>query len=399
MIRIFLIAVLGCLMAFAAPAFAQPTDEEILGEELYFDENLSINNNQSCASCHLPATGFADPDQQFPTSEGSVAGLFGGRNAPSAAYAAFAPKFYWDGAAGLFVGGQFWDGRADTLKDQAAGPPTNPVEMALPDKAAVVERLQANPVYQNLFFNAYGIDLASVDLNDGVKVAEVYDAMAKAIGVFERTEDFTRFNSIYDLAVAGQASLTNKELRGLRLFNHKAKCALCHLTTTTTAPNGVTVPALFTDFTYDNLGLPKNKALDLIAGPQPVDLGLGGRPDVAALDPNGEQKGKFKVMSLRNIELTAPYGHNGVFETLEEIVHFYNTRDVLPPCDPILGSDDPGFGDTCWPEPEYPDTVNMDELGDLKLNKWQEACLVAFLKTLTDQGPGVPSPYQRPTIP
>jgi cytochrome c peroxidase len=154
------------------------------------------------------------------------------------------------------------------------------------------------------------------------------------------------------------------------------------------------IPPVFTDFTYDNLGVPQNVN---IPG-QPIDQGLGDRPDIAANDPNGLQLGKHKVMSLRNIAITPPYGHNGVFATLEQIVHFYNTRDTLGVC---ADNNDPGFGVTCWPAPEVPQNVNVDELGNLNLTRKQEAKIVAFLKTLTDgwgEANGMP-PLPRPPLP
>lgn len=375
-----------------APAQAQTTEVQ-LGEALYFDQNLSLNRNQACASCHDPGFGFVDPvnvQNLFPVSEGSVAGLFGGLNAPSAAYAAFSPFFHWNGVDGLFVGGQFWNGRANTLAEQAAGPFLNPVEMAMPDKWSVVERLRTStppdPNYLTMFSEVYGLDLNAIPAYDATQatppgVLEIYDRMAKAIGEFEKTELFTQFDSKFDYYLAGQVALTKQETKGLKLFEGQGKCALCHLSTPTLAPDGVSLmPPLFTDFTYDNLGVPQNL---LIPG-TPIDQGLGGRPDIAAVDPNGLQIGKHKVMTLRNIELTPPYAHNGVFTTLEQIVHFYNTRDVLPPCDPTLGNEDPGFAVTCWPAPEVPVNVNLAELGNLHLTAAQEADIVAFLKTLTD---------------
>ena len=378
-------------------AQAQTTVEQ-LGEALYFDQNLSLNRNQSCASCHDPAFGFVDPDNVvngLPVSKGSVEGLTGGLNAPSAAYAAFSPFFHWNEVDGLFVGGQFWNGRANTLAEQAAGPFLNPVEMAMPDKWSVVDRLRDSdlPDYQTMFMEVYGLDLKAVakyrgdymtpvaveDFPPGV--LEVYDRMAKAIGEFEKTPLFTRFNAKFDYFLAGRAQLTKEEETGLKLFDGKGKCNLCHLSAPALAPDGVSsLPPMFTDFTYDNLGVPQN----LNIPGQPIDPGLGGRADIAAIDPDGLQLGKHKVMTLRNIDLTPPYGHNGVFRTLEEIVHFYNTRDVLAPCDPTLGNNDPGFGVTCWPAPEVPANVNDAELGNLGLTPAQEAAIVAFLKTLSD---------------
>lgn len=136
-----------------------------------------------------------------------------------------------------------------------------------------------------------------------VGVFEIYDRTAQAIGVFEKSIQFNKFNSKYDYFLMGQGTLTTQELKGLKLFEGKGKCALCHLSQPGLAPDGNTLPPLFTDFTYDNLGIPANPLIP--GGP---DLGLGGRADIAANDPRGVQLGKFKVMSLRNIELTAPCG-------------------------------------------------------------------------------------------
>ena len=205
--------------------------------------------------------------------------------------------------------------------------------------------------------------------------------MAKAIGEFEKTQLFNKFNSRYDYFLAGLETLTKDEANGLKLFEGKAKCALCHLSQESIAPNGGAMPPLFTDYTYDNLGVPQNGFIEILNGPQTPDKGLGG------VLGDLFQDGKFKVMSLRNIAITAPYAHNGVFQTLEQIVHFYNTRDVLPVC--AGGNMDPGFGVTCWPAPEVADNMNTAELGNLKLNAKQERQIVAFLNTLTDRDPEV----------
>ncbi|MBW1746665.1 MAG: methylamine utilization protein MauG [Deltaproteobacteria bacterium] len=375
-----------------------------LGEKLYNDMNLSAGQNQSCATCHnlgpppvvgsfiddrlpvVPALTAAGWPMNIPppVSQGSDPLLFGGRNTPSAAYAAFSPAFRFDEVAGLYVGGQFWDGREMSLAGQAAGPFRNPVEMAMADKSAVVLALQSDLEYEILFAAAYEtedgpFDLTVVYTASNQAVLEAYDLMAKAIGEFEKTQLFNKFNSKYDYFLAGIGTLTVDEEKGLKLFEGKAKCALCHISQASIAPNGGPMPPLFTDFTYDNLGVPYNKFIDILNGPQPPDFGLGG----VLGDIN--QNGKFKVMSLRNIEITAPYAHNGVFQTLEQIVHFYNTRDVLPACDINLGNMDPGFGVTCWLAPEVATNMNVAELGDLSLSPKQERRIVAFLKTLTDR--------------
>lgn len=407
----------GCyLLFYFALSFhlnAQTTIQE-LGKALFFDRNLSLNKNQSCSSCHDPQYGFADPRNvilKTPVSPGSVPSRFGNLNAPSASYAAFSPHFHWDGDEGLFKGGQFWNGRASTLAEQAAGPFLNPVEMAMPDKWSVVERLKVskNPDYQTMFDEVFNIDLSAIksyersenELSNSTPeaqfppgVRESYLAMTKAIAEFEKSIELNPFNSKYDYYLARQTQLSDLELEGLRLFEGKGKCSQCHPSEPTLSPYGKGVfPPMFTDFTYDNLGLPENVNIPN----RSIDLGLGGRSDIKRLDPYGFQIGKHKVMTLRNIELTPPYGHNGIFATLEEIVHFYNTRDTLGVC---TDNNDTGFGVTCWPKAEVAQNINVEELGDLGLTPSEEAAIVAFLKTLTDGwGPANnKSPLSRPPI-
>lgn len=416
-----------CLLMFAAPWSACAEDEVALGRRLYSDLNLSLHRNQSCASCHglsavtnrftgllLPAPGFVDPENvvsNTPVSRGSVAGRTGALNAPSAAYAAFSPDFHWDSSEGLYVGGQFWNGRASTLQAQAALPLLNPLEMAMPSRWAVVTRLRENFVYRQLFQEIFALDLSAIPPNEladetleppaGVRAA--YDAMAQAIAEFERSRAFSPFTSKFDFWLAGRIDLSPAEKRGFILFTNQAGCSACHLSEPTLAPGGQVQPPLFTDFTYDNIGLPKNLKIPGVPSP---DLGLGGRAEIRAAPAGAEQIGKHKVMTLRNIAVTAPYGHNGVLETLEQVVHFYNTRDGLGR---VPSNTDPGFGVAGWPEPEVPQNVNAEELGNLGLLAEDEADLVAFLRTLTDQypewggdpkvPPGTPSPFAEVPIP
>jgi cytochrome c peroxidase len=200
-----------------------------------------------------------------------------------------------------------------------------------------------------------------------------YDCVALSIAAFERTEFFAPFSSKYDAYLAGEVELTAEEAWGLELFEGEAMCAECHISQL--GPNGES--PLFTDFTYDNLGVPKNPDNPFYYLPPAfnpdgldfVDYGLGAFLQNAGYgsDVYEAELGKVKVMTLRNIALTAPYMHNGVFTTLEEVVHFYNTRDV-----------------ESWPPPEVPQNVNTDELGDLGLTLEEEAAIVAFMLTLTD---------------
>jgi len=396
-------------------------DEVLLGSLLYSDVNLSLNRNQSCASCHslsvamhstsglpLPTPGFVDPENvasNMPVSRGSVSGTFGTLNAPSAGYAAFSPEFHWDPATGQYVGGQFWNGRAATLQAQAAGPFLNPLEMAMPSQWAVVTRLKENTTYRQLFNEVYGIDLdeiPSCELAPATnlppsRVLAAYESATQAISQFERSGAFNKFTSKFDFWLAGMTSLSSNELHGFNLFTNKAGCAVCHISTPGVDAQGRMTPPLFTDFTYDNLGLPRNWK---IPSAPPPDPGLGGRPDIAASPTGSQQIGKHKAMSLRNIAVTPPYGHNGVFETLEQITHFYNTRNGLGR---VNSNTNAGFGIFGWPEPEVPQNVNTTELGNLGLLPHEENALVAFMNTLTDDypetggdpkvPPGTPSPF------
>jgi cytochrome c peroxidase len=329
-----------------------------LGELLYFDTNLSEPAGQSCASCHHPDAGFADPNSDLPVSQGAVPGKFGNRNSPTAAYAAYSPGLHWDPDAhdGVYVGGQFWDGRADDLVEQAMGPPLNPLEMNNPNEAAVVDKVRRSR-YAALFEQVYGPDA----FHD-TQIA--YQNIADAIASYEQSREVNRFTSKYDWYLAGKAKLTAQEAWGLELFNSKADCWECHVST----PGPYAAQPLFTDFSYANLGIPRNpEMLDLFGDQDFVDLGLGG------VLGEEEENGKFKTPTLRNIALTAPYGHNGFFKTLKEIVDFYNTRDV------------PSAN---WPAPEVLENIyelgDEGPLGDLGLSDEEVDAIVAFLHTLTD---------------
>ncbi len=277
----------------------------------------------------------------------------------TASYAAHIPPRTFDEAEGLWVGGLFWDGRAASLAEQAKGPPLNPLEMANPDVDAVVAAIREAP-YRDQFLEVYGE--GALDDSD-----VAYDFMADAVAAYEMSEELNPFNSKYDLYLAGEVLLTDGELHGLALFEdeEKGNCASCH--PSRPGPDGA--PPLFTDYTYDNLGTPKNPGNPFYFLPSEfnpdgvdyVDLGLG--PVVG--DP--EFNGYFRVPTLRNVAATPPYMHNGVFHTMYQVVSFYNSRDVVP-----------------WPEPEVAATVNREELGALGLTPQEMESIVAFLRTLTD---------------
>jgi cytochrome c peroxidase len=335
------------------------TKKEQLGKRLFFEASLSTPEGQACSQCHDPAVAFADPIYELPVSRGAVHGMYGNRNDMPVSYSAYVPPLHKDEEEDIWVGGLFWDGRVNSLEAQSQGPPLNPIEMANPDTATIADKLRALP-YANLFEEIYGPEAL-------MSPASAYNTMADAIAAYERTPEVNPFSSKYDHWLRGKAEFTEQEQRGFALFvaEDKGNCAACHPNTSTLD----NIPALFTDFTYDNLGTPKNPENPYYALPPEinpdgydyVDLGLG----ITVNDP--AENGKFRVPTLRNIAITSPYMHNGVFKTLFSVMAFYNTRDVAD-----------------WPDPEVPENVNMDELGNLGLTNQELEDIVAFLNTLTD---------------
>ena len=333
--------------------------KEQLGKLLFFEISLSTPPGQACSNCHAPEVAFADPETELPVSRGAHSDRYGNRNDMTVSYSAFVPPLHFNEDEGVWVGGLFWDRRANSLAEQSKGPLLNPLEMANPDTLTVLKKLKALS-YAHLFTEVYGPDA----LNNP---NAAFDNMADAIEAYEKTSEVNPFSSKYDYWLRGEAELNEQELRGLVLYEaeDKGNCAACH-------PNTVSEDGsspLFTDFTYDNLGTPRNPENPFYSLPEElnpdgfefIDLGLGETLN----DP--EQHGKFRVPTLRNVAVTAPYMHNGVFKTLFSVLAFYNTRDVAE-----------------WPDPEVAQNVNMDELGDLKLTNTELEDLVAFLRTLTD---------------
>jgi cytochrome c peroxidase len=373
-------------MAFVmAPANAEPlTPMEELGKALFFDPNLSTPPGQACAVCHAPETGFTGPDSFINAGQvvypGAVHARAGNRKPPTSAYGGDSPVFYFDDVEGLWIGGMFWDGRAtgwtlgDPLAEQALGPFLNNLEQNMPSAKQVIRRVQKSS-YASLFVSVWGPG----SLDDKKDVAGTYERIGRSIAAYERSAEVNPCTSKYDYYLKGEASLTPIEAEGLALFEGKGMCSACHISQP--GPGGE--PPLFTDFTYDNLGIPKNPMNPFYTAPKSinpdgvnwVDPGLGGF--LAAAGQPGEvwmaEVGKHKVPTLRNVDrrpypmFVKAFGHNGYFKSLEEITHFYNTRDVEP-----------------WPPPEVPETINTDELGNLGLTPAEEAAIVAFMKTLTD---------------
>lgn len=284
-----------------------------LGKQLYFDGRLSKNGAVSCAFCHIPDAGFADP-RQFSFG---VGGKKGGRQAPTVFNTAFNPT-------------QFWDGRAGSLEEQAIGPIENPVEMAETHEN-VVAKLNKIKGYRNQFRAVFGTDVS-------------LQGIAEAIAAYERTIIST--NSAFDKYVKGDKdALSDTAVRGMALFRGKARCILCH-----NGPN-------FTDNQFHNIGVPQ-------VGPLKEDLG---RYNVTRQE---RDKGAFKTPTLRSIAETAPYMHDGVFATIEEVVDFLDTGGISNP----------------WLSPV---------MKPLHLTKQEKADLIAFLKALS----GAPIPFEMPQLP
>lgn len=310
---------------------------------------------------------------------GADLGLQGTRTSPPIRYLSTNTAFHFD-EEDTPTGGFFLDGRAASLAAQAGEPFLNPLEMAMPSKAAVVVKVQ-QASYAPAFRLAFGDDIFA-------RVDDAYAAITAALQAYQLEDrEFRPFSSKYDAYLRGKASLTAQESRGLALFDDPAKgnCAACH--PSARGPDGA-LP-LFTDFTYDNLGVPRNARIPANADPAFFDLGLCG-PKRAA--PGGDEAlcGAFKVPTLRNVGKRVALMHNGHFTQLRDAVAFYATRDTDP------GRWYPGgvpFDDL---PPAYRANVNRTEApydrnpGEApRLDDAEIDAIVAFLGTLSD-GFGAP---------
>lgn len=395
------LAGLCVLLSIPAAGLAALSPVEKLGKKLFFDTQLSTPGGQSCAACHAPEAGWTGPVESINASGAVYPGVvhtrFGNRKPPSSAYGGESPPFHYAAESGLFAGGIFWDGRATgaatqdlmlalfgtmdgaPLADQAMGPFLNSVEQHSPNMKRVcieVRKRGYEPLW-NAAFPGVPLDCGNESLEN------TYQHIAVAIAAYEKSSEVNPYSSKYDYYVAGQTQLTPQELRGLQLFQGKAQCSACH-----PAPE-------FTDFTYDNLGLPKNPHNPFYRMPPSInpdreawiDTGLGGYLQTlpeSYFTALGLEKaatvaanfGKHKVPTLRNLDLRPSpdfikaYGHNGVFKSLEEIVKFYDERSAMITQGQIV--------------PEVAENINVTELGNLGLTEQEEADLVAFLRTLND---------------
>jgi cytochrome c peroxidase len=411
-----------------------------LGKAMLYDVNLSSNGLAACATCHVAREGFSGGVSTFNLlavdSPGVIGERINNRKPQTYGYATYAPVLSYRPSTGDFVGGNFWDMRATGLvtgnpaSDQALGPVVNPSEMANPDVACVVWHIAQRP-YAALFEAQFGTgslsvawpaDTASICSQPGgqdadtaqpvnlsgtqrTQVMEAFKNYGRAIAAYEASSEVSPFTSKFDYYTNGQASLSPTEKQGYNLFIGKANCSSCH------AASGP--QPLFTDFTAVNLGIPRNNSLPWYnenvadsygfvanpAGAAFIDEGVG---DFLSKSGNADWMsraenfmGSFKTATVRNAAQQRPgvsvknYMHNGYFESLKQVVHFYNTAGALPTCPasavsptgiPVIGP----VGTQCWPAPEEPRNVNRKQLGNLGLSDQEENAIVAFLGTLSD---------------
>src|SRR6267378_2590461 len=373
----------------AAPPDNQIQQIELLGKLMLYDKDLSVKRNEACAFCHMPETGFTGPVSELNRTTGAYPGSvrtrFSDRKPQSHAYAPLSPVLHYNPGQGDLVGGNFWDMRAtgrrlgNPAAEQAEGPPTNPVEMGLPDIACAVYRASQRP-YRAMFERVWGaqaiawpedveqvcdrpgpptagepfpVHLGPIDRG---RVGTTFDQMAQSIAGYEASAEVTSFTSKFDAVLAGKAQFTTQEQAGYDLFRGKAQCNACH------RDGGPGEDPLFTDFTASNIGTPANPRLAYYAENRPDVLGYVANPAGSSFvdggvgnfltqghllsQPSGADQrwlklapanqGRIQVPTLRNVDkrpypaFVKAYGHNGYFTSLKAIVHFYNTRDVLP---------------------------------------------------------------------
>lgn len=350
-----------------------------LGELIFKDQSLSASGKQSCATCHSPDNAHGPTNNLSAQLGGANGDVQGFRAAPSLRYLNQNPAFFFD-KDGTPTGGIDRDGRAQSLAEQAERPFVAPHEMANASKQDVVDKLKKAP-YVEQFRAQFGAAILD-------NAEQAFSRMTFALQAFQlEAPEFHPFDSKYDQFLAGKVKLSDQELRGLALFNDPAKgnCIGCH--TSARGANGA--PPLFTDFTFDNLGVPRNKKLAATADPAYFDLGLCG-PDRTDLTARTDLCGAFKVPTLRNVATRQTFFHNGAFDNLKDVVAFYVRRDTNPEEWYPTGADGvvQKFNDL---PPEYRKNVNTTEVPYNRqpgmapaLSPSEIDDVVSFLGTLTD---------------
>ena len=363
--------------AASVPADALLSAQAALGQKIFADISLSASGRQACTSCHSPDAGHAPSNGLAVQLGGALLNLAGARAAPGIKYGSTTTDFHF-AADGTPTGGFFWDGRVASLQAQAREPFLNPMEMANASPADLVDKL-SRAAYADEFKRVFGADILT-------RPDDALARVALALQAYQLEDtDFRPFSSKYDEFLRGRAALSAQETRGLALFNNPSKgnCTGCH-------PSGKAADGgfpLFTDFTYDNLGVPRNMAIAKNADPAYFDLGLCARADLAA---RSDLCGAFKVPSLRNVALRKTYFHNGRFTTLKDAVTFYVQRDTYPEKWYPLNPDGTvnKFDDL---PPQHHSNVNTTEVPYNRrrvdapaLSDAEVDDVVTFLKTLSD---------------
>lgn len=382
---------------YAIMAVRHPSIPELtaLGKSLFFDPALSASGKLACASCHSPDHAFGPSNSLSVQLGGAEMTRTGARAAPSLRYVQNVPPFTEhfhedDGDDSVDqgpTGGHNWDGRANSTHDQARIPLLSAHEMANGDPLAVIEKIRNGP-HAEVFRKVLGQDV--LDDNE-----TAFQAVLMALEVYQETpKEFYPYNSKYDAVLRGKAKLTPQEMRGLRVFNDpdKGNCAACH-------PSVIREDGgfpSFTDFGFIATGAPRNRRLEANADPKFFDMGLCG-PDRTDLSSHTEYCGLFRTPTLRNVALRKTFFHNGVFHSLDEVLHFYAERDVKPGKwypRKVNGKIDK-FDDL---PAQYHENVNMEAPfggkpgGRPAMTDAEIRDVIAFLQTLTD-GYQVPSTH------
>ena len=361
---------------------------ESFGAALFFDTSLSRYNNLSCASCHDPAKAFSDarPTSVLAgASSGSDGVSVGQRNAPALTYVGFTPDLTLNDShtvisgstlrgapdpvpADKVRGGFFWDGREATLESQVLEPFTNKSEMALADEYELTTRVINNEAYRQYLGD-------SLDHND------VLPKISSALAAFLRSDTFNSFDSRYDRYLRGEIKPTREETIGMGLFFAPGftSCANCHQSEAT----GYAQREVFTNHRYENIGTPINSVLLDQNGSDKTfrDLGLASNPAVTNEFELTDLAGRIKVPSLRNVAVTGPYMHNGVFSELSTLMVFYNHFNETGHSGQLNPETNKPWGISNSPE----NVVEHKLQSGFPLNARQIAALTAFLRMLTDE--------------
>jgi cytochrome c peroxidase len=387
-----------------------------LGKAIFYDQTLSASGKMSCSTCHNPTNSYA-PANDLPAQFGGPdLKSQGVRAVPSLMYLQSQPNFYIgpdpagdndnpvplpqliaasktharatktaqstaQSAANIVPeGGLFWDGRVNTLQGQAYGPLLSPYEMDGGNVQTVVAKLQAAP-YAHYFTDLFG---PYVFQNQDQALAEALFAVAR---YQVEEQSFHPYSSKYDAWLEGKARLTQEEMRGYILFNDvdKGDCAACHLSQPT--PDGL--PPLFTDHQYEALGAPRNPKIAVNDNASYYDLGICG-PYRDDLKNQTQYCGMFLTPTLRNSATRQVFFHNGVFTTLQQVLDFYNFRDVQPGKVYPMAADGTVEKFNDLPKSDLANIDNTDPpldrtLGQkAALSKADEKAIIAFIKTLND---------------